>query len=752
MSNRDTKKSTASRAHRSPKRLIPGDHIYFNEVRYKFLGYDPDDSGRLNVQDITTQHELVLLSADLLLAAPEDPPIYAASLPELNALIQRRYAPPPGLPGIKYPIDSSSEGFENLRVMAHQRLRQVELIDASVARQRKRAELNGDTFSTTAAVLTACRQLPKEYKKGKSTYYDYKKLCVENDYNIDKIATALRRSTYGKTRIRPAMLHLLDTVIMRFYRKSGWTGSALYTEIGPSILERTRGRWVDPEKCKGKVPESLVSRLLNPNIPFDEILENAEECALLTDEVDADGVKCPLLQLPSRSWFYAYLRWFTHLPDQGRDVIVARYDLATWESNHLIFDKFVSQAQFAREFVFSDHWLIDTFTLDSEGNIARLWLTLEIDAFTRSIMGYALLYEPPCIESNLTCTRSSMYPKGDLLRNLGIEGEWSAYGIPMQLFLDNAWAHHSTTLQEFARDISCKGQYDEMVLDWRAPYMARWGAIIEALFGNFSKLVQALPGSLRTHDPKGIRSARESASLIYEDMNKKVLQLIVRYQNTPHRELGNRTPEQAWREGTRSHPIHVPPRTDAIERLFLRKFSGTRQWTDKGLSAFNMHYVFINGESVPRVGKDGKRIEYELRYSPLDISRMSLYHEGVWLGDVYAKELRQADNVTYLPCSIVEREIAKKMAVANHTQAKWYSYLSWVDPKAKIRAKDSRAAHKIQLTGAAQSAEGERQSNKGPAKKSPARGNLSIVPNDTQTDDDVRERNALARQWGVESA
>jgi hypothetical protein len=749
MSNRDKKKDTASRAHKSPKRLIAGDHIFFDNERYEFLGYDPDNSQYLNVRDVATQYKLQLCYLDLALASPDDPPIYARSLAELNVMVERRYAPPPGLPGVTYPIDSSSEGFETLRRRARQILHQVEIVDASVARQWKRAELNGDKFSVSDAIITACSRLPSDWRLGKSTYYVQKRLCVANDCNVDKIATALHRSTHGKTRISLAVLHLLDTLIMRYYRRSGWTASGIYYEIAPALLERTRGFWVDPEKCKGRVPESLEARLLNPDIPFDEILANPEERALLTDEsdqVDADGKIRPLVTLPSRSWFYQYLRWFRHLPDKGRDVITARYDVQTWERNHLVFDTFVNRAQFAREFVFADHWLIDAFTLDSEGNVVRLWLTMFIDAYSRSILGYSLLYEDPCIESILTGARSVIYPKDDLLARLGIEGKWSCYGIPMHLFLDNAWAHHSTTVQDFARDISCKGEWDRMEVDWRAPYMARWGSIIEALFGNFSQLLKALPGSLKTHDPKGIRSARESASLLYDDIHKRIVQLIVRHQNTPHRSLDNRTPEQAWLEGTRSHPISVPARTHAVERLFLRKFHGTRQWTEKGLSVFGLHYVFINGESVPTIGLDGKRIEYELRYSPLDISRMALYHDGIWLGDVYAKELRQADNVTYLPCSTIERNMAKKMAVANGNPANWYLYLSWVDPKVKSKAANARAAHKSQRGDAAQATASKRS-----AVMSPVRANRSIVSIDTDNEtaeaERRRKRRDMVKRW-----
>jgi hypothetical protein len=81
------------------------------------------------------------------------------------------------------------------------------------------------------------------------------------------------------------------------------------------------------------------------------------------------------------------------------------------------------------------------FSVDeaTRSRLDRLWLTLLIDAYSRAILGMALLYEAPCIESIQGALRHAIWPKTSH-RDLGIPGEWVCYGIPQQLSLDNAYA------------------------------------------------------------------------------------------------------------------------------------------------------------------------------------------------------------------------------------------------------------------------------------------------------------------------
>src|SRR5438034_10417217 len=68
----------------------------------------------------------------------------------------------------------------------------------------------------------------------------------------------------------------------------------------------------------------------------------------------------------------------------------------------------------------------------------------------RTAVGIALLPEEPCIESIQSALRHSIWHKTSHTQ-VNVDGKWDCYGIPQQLFLDNAWAHHSHSLENLAR-------------------------------------------------------------------------------------------------------------------------------------------------------------------------------------------------------------------------------------------------------------------------------------------------------------
>ena len=112
------------------------------------------------------------------------------------------------------------------------------------------------------------------------------------------------------------------------------------------------------------------------------------------------------------------MRYVEAQPDQGERLITSRLGSGIWEQFHLVFDTFVHRAQFPLQYVFADHWLIDAWIVDEEtrSQPSRLWLTLLIDAYSRSILGMALLYEDPCIESIQQALKHAIWEKTSLSR------------------------------------------------------------------------------------------------------------------------------------------------------------------------------------------------------------------------------------------------------------------------------------------------------------------------------------------------
>ena len=219
--------------------------------------------------------------------------------------------------------------------------------------------------------------------------------------------------------------------------------------------------------------------------------------------------------------------------------------------------------------------------------------------------------------------------------------------------------------------------------------------MIERLFGNFSKKIRALlPGAIRNSTPQAMHNARREACLLYDDLVKIIVSLIVDYQHTVHSELNGMTSHQKWTEGIQTGLPLVPPMTLANERLFLRTSPETRCVTTRGIALFGMHYWSPQMSGIERVGIDGKKIRYGFGYNPGDISTIAIYRDGTWAGDVYAKELRLQDGST-LPLSLAEKELAHEIAKARGFEpSSWIQFIADIEALTEIRSKEKAEAAK----------------------------------------------------------
>lgn len=665
-------------AHHTPVEnvLRPGWYVYWQDQIYRILSTSPDHLG-IHVEHIHTleQHDLRLET--LLLDQPDQhsAPLFAPSLDALQTKIARQHPTQTTTPADDLP--------ETLLTRADTLIHTVQTIERQVADAVRQAALQDEPVKRTEIIRQALSQL--ETPVSLPTYYRY--LARYRQYNGDRgsIATSFRRTTFNQSGMNVAQLHFMDTLILRFYaRQPPIRPSTLY-KIAAAALQRTTSLWLDPKQCGSEIPQDIVAELLNPDLPIEVLLNNPAKRHLLIP-----------IQLPSRSWVYQYLRWFEHQPDQGQQVITARYGRDMWEREQMVFDTFVTRATLPLQYVFADHWLLDVFTLDEEtrSRPVRLWLTVLLDAYSRCVLGMALLHETPCIESIQHALRHAIWPKTSH-QALGLEGDWICYGIPQQLSLDNAWAHHSHSLENLARVISQGGEYNSIDLVFRPPYKGRYGALVERFFGNLSNRVKEfLPGAIPSGNARHLRQAAEQARLLYQDINRILHQLILTYQHTPHRELDGLTPHEKWQHGMQWSFACVPPQTPDIERLFWRLFPRTRVITSKGVSIFGMTYWSPGLEHAPRVDGSGQRLRYRFRYDPANISQVALFQNGAWVIDVSAKELRQPDG-SLTSLSLWERELARQLArEAGQPDTHWLRFVHEIDTLSQQRLNEKKRARR----------------------------------------------------------
>jgi hypothetical protein len=636
-------------------------HWFEREGRlFQIIVWDPQQPLTLQACAADTGDTLSFALTELFAAQPLT--CFAATKAELQAATST--TSPSETTGASAVVDAATFPIHLLR-RADQIIRIVETVQMQIQQVKQRCQKTAQPFVLTDATRQACQALPSPISL--SSYYLYRQTYQTHQGNRALIAASLRRRSHGKTRINPNAQHFIDTVIRRFYRSNPPLRAQTVYQVARQLWTHNRHWWLNVQQVGESDHQDLLEWLLNGRQEIDALLADPAQSARLTH-----------IALPSRSWFYGYIRWFTAQPGDAQQVYITRHGQSDWEANFMLFDQFTRTATLPLQYVFADHYQLDVLHVDDEFRelLGRLWLTLLIDAFSRAALGLFLAYEAPNIDSIQGALRHTIWPKSDL-SSWGIDLPWACYGIPQQLFLDNAWAHHSYSLEDLTRALAAGGRYTQMALVFRPPYQARYGGLIERLFGNLSgQLCERLPGAVFQPDQRHWHNASQGACLLYTDIRRILYQMIVDYMHTPHRDLDGQTPHDRWLAGLRLMTPLPPPFTPQLERCFWRLYPETRTATQMGLALFGLHYWEVGLAGLRAPDRQGRPRHFHLRYDPLDVSRVAVFEQGLWLGDAFARELRLPDG-QYEPVSLWELQLAKDLARQTTSQPSPRPY-SWL--------------------------------------------------------------------------
>jgi len=622
--------------------IRPGTLVRLRGQRYRILSPPDDDGADITIEHVDTREVTTIPLRDLFDRQTSNAPlIFASTLKALDAKIK-------GEAQALEPVTAAGVSKKLLK-RAALIADTVETVDRMIGAEQMEAAKRGRRFYLTAATERACARLHPPISI--DSYYDYRALYRANRGNRKSIATASRRSTFGETRMSRAQLHFVDTLRMRKFahKNAGMCPNELYG-LMDKALGRTGGLWIDPMACTD-IPPSLVDQLvkvIDDKLSMEDILANGESRALLTP-----------ITAPGRAWLYCHLHEIESTVDFGRQMMDNRYGRGAWEREYMAFDTFVTRASAPLQYVFADYYKLDLFAVDegTRSKLKRLWLTVLIDAFSRCVVGWVLLYVDPSIESIQDGLRHAIWPTISHL-DLGLSGDLLAYGISQNLFLDNAWCNHSLSLEHLATEIAQGGEYNDIELHFRQPYQGRKGALVERFLGNVSKkLAGRMKGAIRSHDLKQLKTAMDDACFLYQDIDEFIHELMIEYHNTVHSEL-RMTPHQKWVQGMAGGWPKVPERTPATERLFWHYSPETRKASHGDVRALGLHYW------SPKMA-GAANLEYGYAYEKGDISHLALFLNGKYVGfDVHAKEFRLPDD-TYKKVSLAEWELSKDIAKAN---------------------------------------------------------------------------------------
>lgn len=259
-----------------------------------------------------------------------------------------------------------------------------------------------------------------------------------------------------------------------------------------------------------------------------------------------------------------------------------------------------------------DHTLVDLVVVHEETRVAlaRPWLTLAVDVFTRMVTGFHLSMDPPSRLSVSLCLLHATYDKTAWLKEREIDAVWPAAGLPDSFHVDNGADFRS---HAFIR--GCRNEGVDVI--WRPPGEPRYGGHIERLIGTMMGKVHLLPGtSFGNPAERGKYDAKSSSAMSLRELECYLgWEIAGGYHDRIHGALA-RSPLAVWREHEARVKLHMPHDRMAFWVSFLPE--ARRTLRPDGVWLHGLPYWSnVLSADLGRTKRD-----LLIKYDPRDISRV----------------------------------------------------------------------------------------------------------------------------------
>ncbi|EKT4085287.1 urease subunit beta [Stenotrophomonas maltophilia] len=192
-----------------------------------------------------------------------------------------------------------------------------------------------------------------------------------------------------------------------------------------------------------------------------------------------------------------------------------------------------------------DHTPANVIVVDEVSRlpIGRPYLTLAIDVRSRLVAGLYLSMDPPSAVAVGLCLSQAICQKRDYLINLGVAGDWPAWGVMGKVHCDNAKEFRSRALSRACEDYGIDLQY-------RMKKTPHYGGHIERLMGTAARIFLGLPGKTFSNPAqrKGYDSDAKAAMTLKELEAYLVDYIVNKYHRNLHTGI-QMTPLAAWERG-----------------------------------------------------------------------------------------------------------------------------------------------------------------------------------------------------------
>lgn len=258
-----------------------------------------------------------------------------------------------------------------------------------------------------------------------------------------------------------------------------------------------------------------------------------------------------------------------------------------------------------------DHTKVDIQLVDAATRraLGRPWLTLLLDVFSRSVVGFHLSFDAPSAGGVALAIAQGVLPKRDWLTERAMDLAWPMHGVPRRLHLDNGREFHARALKR-----GC--QQHGIRIDYRPPATPRFGGHIERLMGTLMKRIHDLPGRTSSNiQARGDYPSEDKAILTFTEFERILtLEILGPYHNEVHSALGI-APGAAWASGIATSGAAAQPSDPAAFVLDFLPFE-ERVVRREGVRLFNI--LYFDGALAPLLNHPGKR--HRVKYNPRDMS------------------------------------------------------------------------------------------------------------------------------------